>query len=578
MRPKKIAACDCETDPFLYGRVTVPFLWGLYDGKDFTHFDRTEDFVAAVINQSIILYAHNGGKFDFMFLLDFITETKAQIINGRIVSMFLGKAELRDSYAIIPEPLKNFGDKKEIDIWKLEREAREEHRAEILRYLYYDCKSLYDGCAAYRVAAGKHKTIASNALAFSKRIGINPGKTNHRFDMKYRRFFFGGRTEVFQPGTHNNITVLDIHSAYPFAMTHNHANGKEFQRGGSLTSLPRDEIERSFIVLNCRSNGAFPKRVLGHNGGLMFPHAYDEFHVTGWEYLAAKEFDLIDREEILSIRTSPETINFKEYVEHWFKMKLENPKSKSKINYTIAKIMMNSLYGKLAQDISKYYDYKIVPPGTGICSEFEPGMDEKICNKCGGADANHGWILYTENPKREIHRRDSLWKYRFQSGVEWEGKNLYHNVATGASITGFTRAHLLRAIHTVGVHNIIYCDTDSLICSEGADLSGLQISENLGDWGIEDSNAPVGHFAGKKLYGIKCSDDYFARTGNRYKIASKGSKLAFEELERIVNGETIQWQSPAPSFSIDGNANFVVREIRSTAIMPAKQSGGSAAS
>ena len=214
--------------------VPFPFIWGLYDGSTFRTFPDTATFVSYVRNMDIILFAHNGGKFDFMYLLPHIGETKAQIINGRIVSMYLDNCELRDSFSIIPEPLRNFGDKREIDYTKLEASVRDNHINEITEYLFYDCKILYDACSAYMDQAGRKKTIASNALAFAKKRGIDPGKTNHRFDQKYRRFYYGGRTECLIPGTHKNIKILDIHSAYPFAMVHDHATGSEFERGNNI--------------------------------------------------------------------------------------------------------------------------------------------------------------------------------------------------------------------------------------------------------------------------------------------------------------------------------------------------------
>ena len=578
--------CDAETDPFLHGRIPYPFIWGLYDGKKFSTFDKTEKFVNVVRELDIILYAHNGGKFDFMYLLPFVRETKAQIINGRIVSMFLGRCELRDSFSIIPEPLRNFGDKREIDYTKLENAVRSQHMEEITEYLFYDCKILYDACRTYRIAAGTKKTIASNALAYSKKLGIDPGKTNARFDTKYRNFYYGGRTECFFPGTHRNFKIFDIHSAYPFAMCHDHATGNDFTRTTDITSLTDEQLCRSFIKIECEADGCFPKRVKGADGGLLFPQEYDEYNVTGWEYIIARDYGLFKNAKILSIRYTENTINFNEYVQHWYAKKSAIKKEDDPINYTISKIMMNSLYGKLSQNITRYFDYKIVPGGTPIC-EFESSIkDATICSLCGLKDMHHGWTLATEFGNHEIHRRNSLFKYKLKYGAEWEARSLYNNVATGASVTGFTRAHLLRAMCMVGRHNVIYCDTDSLVVKNGADVSGIPLSPALGDWELEDACAPVGHFAGKKLYGIKLSS-IDAKTGtNKVKIASKGSKLDYEQLEKIVAGETVEWQSAAPSFSItsgrapmfnlenepelciDNSKLFVTRKIRSTAKGP----------
>ncbi len=545
-RPKPILACDCETDPFLHGRKPEPFLWGLYDGKRYNTFDNTADFVAAVCERNCILYAHNGGKFDFIYLLPFVRYTKAQIINGRIVSMYLGKCELRDSFAIIPVALKEFGGKKEIDYQKLERHCRDDHMEEIKEYLFHDCKSLYDGVSAYRHAAGRYKTIASNALAFCKKQGVDPGKTNHRFDCNFRPYYFGGRTECFQPGEHRNLTLLDIHSAYPFAMTHNHATGTEFRHRSEIGDLTCEEIQRAFITLECTSRGAFPLRTKGAQG-LIFPHEYNLFHVTGWEYVAALELGLLDNVNIVDVAYTAETINFKAYVSHWFEYKASHDKAISPMGYTIGKIMMNSLYGKLAQNPARYYDYVITEAGTPV-------------------NRNEGWTLEHEYEGHEIHRRESLWKYKhtrqsdgtYTPDEDWITRKLYKNVATGASITGFTRAHLLRAIHAVGVAGVVYCDTDGIVAKGDCNVGALTVSPAIGDWGIDDTGAPVGYFAGKKLYAIRLSN-------GKTKIASKGTRLTFEEVKRISEGETVTWMNAAPSFSIAGAHNFVVRKIRSTA-------------
>ncbi len=578
---KKVYAADCETDPFFYDRVPKPFIWGLYNGKDYRTFDNTASFVDAIINLDVIVYAHNGGKFDWIYLLPFVKSTKAQVINGRIVSMKIGRAELRDSYSIIPAALRELGAKKDIDYYKLEKSIRHKYMPEIEEYLFYDCKVLWEAVTAYRNIAGKNKTIASNALAFAKKLGIDPGKTNHRFDRKFRFFYFGGRCECFRPGTHKDISILDIHSAYPFAMSHDHATGTRFVMRDNFGDMTREEIQRSFISVECTSAGAFPIRT---KTGLIFPHEYNRFDITGWEYVVAKEFGLIKDEKIITVFTTPDTITFKPYINHWFAFKASysaKDKDGKRIdpkNYAIGKYMQNSLYGKLAQDIQRYFDYRFEVAGTKICHNLK--FDNDYCHECGEPGKDHGWTLYDEFEDHEIHRRESLWKWKHELGSQWEAKGLYNNVATGASVTGFTRAHLLRAAHTIGIEHIIYCDTDSLFCDSSSDISKLPQTDALGDWELED-RAPIGYFAGKKLYGIKTSK-------GKPKIASKGSRLsnklitkiidgeeiryieddqdlAFEKIKSIAAGETVQWINHAPTFSIDGTAKFIHRNIRATA-------------
>ena len=569
-RQKKITACDCETDPFKYGRVPRPFIWGFYDGKDFSVFNTTEEFVKHVIDKPIIIYAHNGGKFDFHYLLSFVGETRAQIINGRIISMMLGEAELVDSYAAVPESLKRIK-KREIEMWKLEESVRKEHMKEIIYYLEGDCVYLHELMTTYREQAGTRKTIASNALAYAKKLGLEPGTTNHAFDSDFRPFYFGGRTQCFQPGTFKNINVFDIHSAYPFAMTHDHPSGAARNFRSTLKLMEKEEIQRAFIHLKCFSNGAFPIRTNGAQG-LNFPIGEGEFKVSGWEYLTAKELGLIKNEEILQVRLCEGTINFTPYVNYWYNYKQNHPKKDFPIEYTIGKILLNSLYGKMAQNPARYFDYKIVEPGTPLpCNDPIPDNDDKICRVCNFLLEEHGWTRYVEYEGKTFHRRASLWKYEFRYGAEWKSKPLYKNVATGASITGFTRAHLLRAIHTLGVEHVIYCDTDSIMCDENADTNALPQSDKLGDWEWEIKNAPLAHFAGKKMYAIDLGNNEKCNCGSpdgckRHKVVTKGGRLTFKDMDTLANGGEVIYHQEAPSFSIsNGEIFFPTRKFRATA-------------
>jgi len=339
---KKIIAVDCETDPFLHGRVPMPFIWGAFDGKNYEIFRETTEFVEWLRNKDCYAYAHNGGKFDFIYLLDYIKETRAKIISGRIAEMRLGKARLRDSYSIIPVPLGAIH-KDKIDYGLMEAHCREQNMPEIISYLKTDVRVLWETVTTYRKVAGGALTIASNAMASSKKLGCNPGKTNARYDREFREYYFGGRTECFKPGTHQNLTIVDIVSSYPKAMMQEHATGDDrTEKDGpdAIKGLSKEELNRSFIRLRCNSRGAFPIRK--DDGGLDFPHGVREFYVTGWEYNAALEFNIISDVEILSAVTFKAAINFKPYIEKWFEHKKSHPKKDDPINYTIGKIMMNS--------------------------------------------------------------------------------------------------------------------------------------------------------------------------------------------------------------------------------------------
>ena len=82
-KKRTIAVIDCETDPFKRGRIPAPFIWGFYNGEtyeEFTNFNEvpstkllkdmrdTSELIPYLQSQDIIVYAHNGGKFDYHFL------------------------------------------------------------------------------------------------------------------------------------------------------------------------------------------------------------------------------------------------------------------------------------------------------------------------------------------------------------------------------------------------------------------------------------------------------------------------------------------------------------------------------
>jgi hypothetical protein len=88
----------------------------------------------------------------------------------------------------------------------------------------------------------------------------------------------------------------------------------------------------------------------------------------------------------------------------------------------------------------------------------------------------------------------------------------------------------------------------------------LPMGKELGEWEHEGV-ATIGHFAGKKLYGMRMQD-------GKEKIASKGSKLTFEQIAAIIRGETVLWENDAPTFSLANGIQFVKREIRATSAQP----------
>ena len=530
---KKIFTIDAETDPF-DGTIDIkPFVWGLY----------TEGFYKEIWSESIndlidylkeqgecIVYAHNGGKFDFHFFMDLIKGgQEITIIAGRIAKFKIGNIEFRDSYCILPVKLATFN-KDEFDYDKLHRSVRHLHTKEISEYLKNDCRYLYNAVMDFRNHYGDALTIAGASIkVFSKMSKIKRPQTSAAFFDEFTEYYYGGRVECFKSGVfEKELTVIDINSAYPDAMSkYEHPYGNKFSLDDKL---PKSEayLRRSFIEIECESFGCFPVRT---KTGLSFPcdGLIRLFKVSGHELFTALELGLIKKYKIKSVKTFSDSINFKVYVDYFTELKISAKESGDKNLYIFAKLFLNALYGKYASNFHKYSHYEVVHLGN---------VNQKLMS-----DYNFCAILSDTTCLMSCDLS--------------EDEKRFLNVATAASITGAVRANLMQAMHRCS--QVYYCDTDSIVCESSGDLE--LHPTRLGAWDIE-AKITAAAFAGKKLYALKLRDDYI-KDGVTHKIASKGARLTPEEIFRVAAGEEIQYTSNVPTFSL-GGVKLISRKIRKT--------------
>lgn len=518
MTRRPIAVIDSETDPFKFGRMPEPFIWGFYDGNVYLTFDSTKELAEYLQTQDIIVYAHNGGKFDYHFLLPYLNKKeKVMVINSRLAKWKLGKCELRDSYNILPVPLSAIN-KDVFDYTKMEKNVRHKHMPEIKAYLKNDCVYLYDAIIKYVNEYGLHLTQAGASFrVWQNRFDGETPRTSRGFYNEFSRYYFGGRVSCFESGVFNgNFDFIDINSAYPFAMRHKHPWGKECDMS---KRWPKDhEIHRSFVTLTCYSAGAFPIR--RENGSLDFPHEINTYHVTGHELMAALATDTIKNPKIEYSYIFQDEIDFTEYVDYFYQLKLDAEKSGDKASRLFAKLFMNSLYGKFAANPDRYKEY-IIDNFDSHCPEGY-AHDAAIGNK----------QLYSRPLPEPIQR--------------------WYNIATAASITGWVRGYLWKAINQV--ENPLYCDTDSIICKS---TGNLPMGDKLGAWATEAKLDQVA-IAGKKLYACRLKD-------GSYKTASKGARLKPHEIIKVAKGQDITYKPDAPTFSLSLGNRFTTRLIRKTA-------------
>ena len=192
-----------------------------------------------------------------------------------------------------------------------------------------------------------------------------------------------------------------------------------------------------------------------------------------------------------------------------------------------SKLLLNSLYGKLSANPAEYRSYIIIPPDKAAALA-DPKSTYSFAGELGP------WAL-ASRPLEDHLRR-------------------YYNVATGASITGYVRAMLWRAIHSS--KGAMYCDTDSIACrGRGA---AVRLGDALGLWKHEGDFDRAG-IAGKKLY-------IFRGAGRPrfYKTAAKGAKLTHAELWRVAAGGAVEYRAEVPTYSIHKAPHFMDRTITKT--------------
>lgn len=524
----------------------APFLWGvLLDEGQYFEFETIADLIEWIATQDdLILYAHNGGKFDYHFLRDYIeSDQPISVIAGRLARCRIGRVEFRDSLNLFGQTRLADFSKKEIDYKKMRPEERckPEVWTEIREYLRYDCESLLRLVSSFIDKFGMQFTQAGAAMKYWKKHHAPdneiPESTAGFYD-RFHPFYFGGRVQCFASGhARERFSVVDINSAYPFAMLSEHA----YSTGAPLTTtrLPKNEdsIPQCLIELDAVAKGCFPLRA--EDGSLYFPddsRLVRTYHVTGWELIAALDTHTVDVRRIRACHRFEQQVSFRNYVEHFFALRRDAKAAGDKAQDIFAKTFLNALYGKFASNPRKYREFLLSHADS---DEYRKWIDS-------GYEDNGIW-----GARSMLERPVPANKHRF------------YNVVTGASITGYVRAHLWRALNCVS--GALYCDTDAIAAR---DVSRIETGDRLGQWKVE-AECDEYAIAGKKNYAFHVANmprhsfvqrqkplanprdaATWAKCRKSWKVASKGADLTPKQMIRIAQGGSVDYQNLVPNFSM----------------------------
>jgi hypothetical protein len=242
-KSRMIGIIDMETDPFdnILMTKVEPFHCTIYfEDEEYRQFwsDDAEELFKDItaylkMKPKSILYAHNGGKFDFKFMAALL-DGRMIFNNGRIYQCFLKNLghELRDSWPLLPAPLTSLH-KEQFDYTKMLKDNRWHYRAEIERYCLSDCVHLMAFIKRAHAKWGP-KVLTIGQVAWkelSKVCAIQ--RITTPTDKKLRPYFHGGFCGLLGgPGRFKGyFKVWDVNSMYPYVMSnYKHPVGRKYVR------------------------------------------------------------------------------------------------------------------------------------------------------------------------------------------------------------------------------------------------------------------------------------------------------------------------------------------------------------
>lgn len=282
-----------------------------------------------------------------------------------------------------------------------------------------------------------YPTIATEDFECVSRLAYNGGITQHSYHL---------RPAII----HENISYVDINSSYPNTMRGEVPYGiptptKKFisnQYGEYIVYVDFKIIKPYIPCIRCSS--ALKVAAYYALESDSYP-ARDEFPLEWKGYLSLTYYDILMLKKyykyeikVISGYVYETKCIFKEFVEELYEMKAHNKAIGDKVMEQAVKLILNSLYGKFAQDLT--------------------GQPEFI----------------TKYEKRKIKCKDL--------------KKIYCPLSN--CIVSRARYNLMEEINRNPL-NFIYCDTDSMMVFDRKLLNKKSLGEGLGQWSFEFKGANI---------------------------------------------------------------------------------------
>jgi len=388
----KFAVFDIETIQWV-----KPYSVCFFDGKDFKMFTGDDcvscfiDFVITKKYRGYNIYAHNGGKFDFLFILDvlrFRDYDFSLIFQGsrcaliKVYHQKEGKIKNRksrnnlrfvDSYNILKFSLDKLT--KDFDVKHKKTNFMENNGKRDYDYLYElykkgdnrfydyvknDVLGLYEVLQVFFDRIKGHKgsvgiTTPSTAMKTFKQQFLPGDKKIPFIETGLNRFFrrnayYGGRTEIFKMFLDDGrYHCFDVNSLYPFVMKNN-----SFPFSPPRRINPSLNVVKNFCgITEARVSVSdvdipvlpFKKEIRKGVNKLVFP--VGRFSGVWDNVFLKKALEVGYRVKPIRSWVFRDEFIFSEYVDYFYKQKQKS--NKGSCDYLISKLFLNSLYGKFGQ-------------------------------------------------------------------------------------------------------------------------------------------------------------------------------------------------------------------------------------
>jgi hypothetical protein len=541
---------DIETEDW-----TTFVVGGLYDGVDFLHSRDETEFFRLLLRQKGTFWAHNGGKFDVLWFYSMLKQhnirPKQIVLQGsRVLILKVKSLTLRDSFALIPMSLDKAGglvsdakDKLPFDYSEIRRDMSYEKMCILIDYLQKDCTLLWDILHYARSFAAENGLVMKStvgASAWASMIGETSVQKVQKIEWEIpewkfaRAGYFGGRAEVFRALSWAG-NRYDRNSSYPAALVNTPLPvGPRNFVGKTRATKAFDRYDGLYsatvIVPDDCYYPPLPVRTPDLTGAqrLIFPVGKFQGIWTRLELRYAQQVGA----RIETIHSALVWQRSEKILKPWCKRLWDlrhNAKTKAEARWL--KWILNSLTGKLGERADKSVVViptpKNPPKGCNGHKNFHPEGTPCPSLKC----CQH---RHVNNPSCKrwmpLDHELNLW----ERPIWFIPKNSMPHWA--AYLTSEARISLHKKLIEAGSAGV-YCDTDSVYCERGTEITDL--GSDLGQWKTE-GRYENWHCLAPKLYQYTDPD-----TGETA-VKGKGFPgLNAEKFHQLAQGEKIEL-NPSP--------------------------------